>query len=45
MEGDPERIAIHTHAYHMLVLGAVLFPTRSRSVVRPRYIGLFRYIS
>ncbi|XP_063936210.1 protein MAIN-LIKE 1-like [Daucus carota subsp. sativus] len=36
VEGDPERIAIHTQAYLMLVVGAVLFPTRSRSVVHPR---------
>nr|XP_017256075.1 PREDICTED: serine/threonine-protein phosphatase 7 long form homolog [Daucus carota subsp. sativus] len=45
VEGDPERIAIHTQAYLMLVVGAVLFPTRSRSVVHPRYIGLLRDIS
>ncbi|XP_063936158.1 protein MAIN-LIKE 1-like [Daucus carota subsp. sativus] len=45
VEGDPERIAVHTQAYLMLVLGVVLFPTRSRSFVHPRFIGLLRDVS
>lgn len=45
MEGDPERIRLHTQAYLMLVLEAVLFPARTRSVVHSRYIALLHDIS
>ena len=35
---DPVRIGVHTQAYLMLVIGVVLFPTRSRNVVHPKYM-------
>ncbi|XP_074327243.1 uncharacterized protein LOC141665159 [Apium graveolens] len=33
---DPRRIAIHTQAYLLMVIGSVLFPSSSRNVVQPK---------
>lgn len=35
---DMRAIIVHTQAYMLLVIGAVLFPTSNRSFVHPRYI-------
>lgn len=38
---DPEKIALQTKAYLMMVVSSVLFPTSSRNVVYPSYIAPF----